>query len=199
MSSQGSSDSADTASSGPDAAVDPSASAPTEPQDSEAPRQAGSTSAKKRSFRLWIAGFLVAGLAVALSISALTSQLRVCDDIVARVGSQPAVRSCRPLEITDAPVILILLLALGFVLPDVRKISIAGVVELEREVHEQERRIEQLGSRIDMLVSSVASSRASIYFEQTLPSGTSVTLNEGVFAQKEQLLAEEIGELRDRD
>jgi len=66
-------------------------------------------------------------------------------------------------------------------------------------VHEQERRIEQLGSRIDMLVSSVASSRASIYFEQTLPSGTSVTLNEGVFAQKEQLLAEEIGELRDRD
>jgi len=133
-----------------------------------------------------------------MTFSALISHLRVCDDIVVRVGVKPTVQSCEPLEVTSTPVVLILLLALGFILPDMRRVSIAGVVELEREVHEQERRVDQLGNRIDMIVSSKASSSLSFSFEQTLPSGVSVTVDEGRFAQKERLLAEEIGELRDR-
>lgn len=142
---------------------------------------------------------LVAVVAVVVAISALTPHLRVCDDIVARVGSKPTFTSCQPLEITAAPVILILILALGFILPDVRRISIAGVVELEREVREQQQRVEQLASRIDLIVSSKSSSNVSFSFEQTLPSGVSVNVDEGQLAQKEQLLAEEIGELRDRE
>ena len=105
---------------------------------------------------------MLVALAVVTAYSHLTLHLRVCDDIVARVGTQPTVRSCRPLEVTDAPVILILILALGLILPDVQKITIAGVLELERKVDQQEQRVEHLASRIDMIVSTRSAANVSI-------------------------------------
>jgi hypothetical protein len=141
---------------------------------------------------------LLVALAVALAYSALTPHLRVCDDIVARVGSKATAASCEPLGITAAPVVVVLILALGLILPDVRKVSIAGVVELEREVREQEQRVERLASKIETVAAAKSSAQVNVRFEQTLPTGASVTVDEGMFAQKEQLLAEEIGGLRDR-
>lgn len=46
-------------------------------------------------------------------VSSLTSHLRVCDTV-----------ACRPLEPTDAPIVLTVLLAAGLMLPDLKRFKI---------------------------------------------------------------------------
>jgi hypothetical protein len=142
---------------------------------------------------------LILALAVVTAYSHLTSHLRVCEDIVARVGTKATVLSCRPLDVTDAPVIFVLILALLCILPDMQRIGIAGVVDLERRVDQQQQRVEHLASRIEMIVSTRSSANVNIgSFQQTLPADVSVTVDEGKLAEKEQLLAQEIGEAREQ-
>ena len=90
-------------------------------------------------------------LAVALTVAssfAHDSPLRQCQDVVATVGEAPVVETCRPLSVTDGPVLLLLTVFLVLLLPDVKSIKIAGVLELEREVKETRTEVEVLGSRV---------------------------------------------------
>ena len=67
----------------------------------------------RATVRLLVAGAIVVGLVVVTTISALSPHLRVCVDA-----------GCRPLTVTDAPVLLGLVLALGVITPDVRRLRI---------------------------------------------------------------------------
>src|ERR1700733_16168037 len=53
--------------------------------------------------------FLLLGWVALLWVSFQTSYLHICDDEVARVGHVPLVRSCRPLSVTDGPMLAILI------------------------------------------------------------------------------------------
>lgn len=99
---------------------------------------------------------------------------------------------------TDAPVILVLILAVACILPDMQRVRIAGVVELERRMDQQQQRVEHLASRIDTIVSSRSSANVSIgNFQQTLPADVSVTVDHEELAQKERRLEREIGGARE--
>ena len=75
--------------------------------------------------RLGVAGALLVLLLAVTTISALTPHLRVCD-----VGGT----GCRPLAISDAPVLLGLVLALGVILPDVQRLRVGPEgVDLTRD------------------------------------------------------------------
>lgn len=107
----------------------------------------------RRSLALCLFG---AGLVLTL-LSSLTSRLQTCVDQVARVGTVPAVRTCDPLSITDAPILVLLIGALVLLVPDLMKcmtaFEIPGVIRIERKVEEQGRRQEdilRLIQRIDV-------------------------------------------------
>lgn len=134
------------------------------------------------------AALLLAALIVATTVSHLTPHWRVCDDVVVRVGTLPTVRSCRPLAITDTPVVLGLIFIIGLIAPDFRRISVAGVLELEREVHDQERRLEALAAKIDVLTINATSARASVTFAQPLPPGVLISVSDETLAEKARRL-----------
>lgn len=79
----------------------------------------------------------------------------MCEDVVARVGSTPVAQSCRPLSITDAPILLAVLLFVLLILPDFSKISIAGFLDLERKVEAQVERTGELEKSFNQLQVSV--------------------------------------------
>ena len=97
--------------------------------------------------RLLVAGAIVVGLVVVTAISALGPHLRVCVDGV----------GCRPLTITDAPVLLGLVLALGVISPDVRRLRVGpeGVdltrdtVDPEDDLPEEQERLEVKAERFE--------------------------------------------------
>jgi len=115
----------------------------------------------------WLLAVLLVlgGLVIAL-LSSTGHEFRVCEDVVARVGKQPAVRSCRPLSITDAPVLLGLLLFVILILPDFTRISIVGFLALERKVAVQEDKTRFLESQVVALQTVQAS--ASVIHTDTL-------------------------------
>jgi hypothetical protein len=127
-------------------------------------------------------------LIAAAAVSALSPHLRVCDDIVVSVGSQPTALTCRPLEATDTVVILGLILIVGLVTPDFRRVSVAGILELEREVQEQESRIDGLAAKVEMLTVNASSSHATILFSPPLPEGVVISVDEEKLAQKARRL-----------
>jgi len=90
--------------------------------------------------RLNITIVLVLGSLALVWVSFLTPYLHTCDDQVARVGRLALVQSCRPLSVTDPPV-LAMLIAAGLLLfslfPDLSALEIFGVFRLERQLKEQ--------------------------------------------------------------
>jgi hypothetical protein len=138
----------------------------------------------------WIAASVILVILIVLSlVSASTPHLRVCDEVVAQVGTLPTIRTCRPLEFTDLPVVLGLILIIGLVAPDFKRVSIAGVVELEREVREQGHRVENLAGKIEQLTISASSARASInYYERPLPPDVDIVVSDETLAEKTRRL-----------
>jgi hypothetical protein len=70
--------------------------------------------------------FLCAAIAVT-AVSSLTDNLRVCE-------AAPEMQNgvvCRPLTIKDAPVVLLTATALLFVLPDLKRLNVSGLVDIE--------------------------------------------------------------------
>jgi hypothetical protein len=59
-----------------------------------------------------------------LLVSAFTSDLRVCSDEVARVGSTALAHSCGAMSLTDAPSLALLLIAGVLLLPDLSAFEI---------------------------------------------------------------------------
>jgi hypothetical protein len=153
----------------------------------------GSTT-KLDFWRRLVAFALLGGLVAVVVWSNLTGHLRVCDDLVARVGSQPVVRSCRPLSTTDAPVIALFVFIGALFFPDLTSIKIAGVVELAREVKQQETRTESLERKFDILsvnmnaAASSAETHVHNYYDRTLGPGEQVHFDEQELRQKENRL-----------
>jgi hypothetical protein len=79
-------------------------------------------------------------------ISSQGNHLQACPDGVGR--------PCRSLQFGDAPVIVALILAAALLLPDLRRLSIGGLVELERTVRETQ--VEVSDARREIAALSVA-------------------------------------------
>lgn len=107
------------------------------------------------------------GLTIAL-LSATNHGFQVCEDLVARVGTKPAVRSCRPLGATDAPFLVGLLLVVLLLMPDFTRISIVGFVELERKVTVQEEKTRTLETQVIALQTVQASASARVIHAENL-------------------------------
>lgn len=113
--------------------------------------------------RPWTTARWAAVLLLSVSISVVAVQgaaardpwLQVCATDLANVGTVAAVRVCRAPSVADpvflGPLILIVLL----LLPDVTRIGIAGVLELERTVSEQKVRTENLENSVATLTAQL--------------------------------------------
>lgn len=121
------------------------------------------TSGERRSWtwrrgRVLGAALVLLILIVVTSVGSFTDLLRVCD-----VPAGPDTM-CRPLSLADPPVILGILLALGFLLPDVQTLRIgADGVEIEKDTVGED---EDLTGRVDLLERKI-----ELYREPTPPSG----------------------------
>lgn len=107
---------------------------------------------KLTSARRILAVLLVAAWIVVTWISFETSYLQVCSDHIARVGNAPLVRSCDPLGLTDAPLLVLLGAAVLLLLPDVSSLEIPGILRLERRIEAQVDRQEKIAEEIKNLV-----------------------------------------------
>ena len=77
--------------------------------------------------------------------------MRTCDEDVARVGSTALVKACRPLTITDGPILAVLIIVGILLLPDLSALEIPGVLRVERKLEEQVRRQDEIITMIHRL------------------------------------------------
>jgi hypothetical protein len=85
-------------------------------------------------------------------------------------------------------VILGLILVAGLIARDFRRVSVAGILELEREVQEQERRIDGLVAKVEMLTINASSAHATVLFTPSLPEGVVIPVDEETLAEKARKL-----------
>lgn len=93
--------------------------------------------------RLAAAGFFAAALVLIL-ISSFTSHLQTCAEQIARVGTVPTMRTCDPMSIDTAPVLILVIAAGVCLLPEWNVFEIPGVLRVEKKVEEQGRRQEEM-------------------------------------------------------
>lgn len=104
-----------------------------------------------KSRRRWAAGLLLLGWTVVLWLSSFASWPHVCDDEIARVGTTPLVTSCRPLTVTDAPMLAVLIIVGILLLPEITVLEIPGVLRLERELKDQAKRQDDILATVNRL------------------------------------------------
>lgn len=109
-----------------------------------------------KGVRRGLAGVLLTGWLAMLMVSAWTTQLQVCNDEVARVGSTALVKSCGSLSITDAPSLALLVVVGILLFPDLSSLEIPGVLRVERKLEEQAKRQEDIAAMIQRLELSIA-------------------------------------------
>jgi hypothetical protein len=100
--------------------------------------------------RAGVATLLLSWLAV-IWVSFQTPYLKTCDDQIARVGTVALPRSCRPLSITDAPTLALLVGAGILLFPDLSALEITGLFRLEKQIKEQAKRQEEIVALIQNL------------------------------------------------
>lgn len=98
-----------------------------------------------------LAVLVLAGTAAVAGVSALTPHLRVCEQVVAQVGDEAVAQTCRPIGLADPTLILAAGAAVLLLLPDLRRVNIAGLFELERRVEEQQDQTEELRDQVSEL------------------------------------------------
>lgn len=91
-----------------------------------------------------LASMFLLGWVVVAWVSYQTPYLQACSDQIARVGNSPLIRSCEPLSLVDAPMLVLLVAGVILLLPDLTAIEIPGFLRLERQVAEQGRRQDEL-------------------------------------------------------
>ena len=108
-----------------------------------------------------------------------------------------SVEVCRPLNLTDPPIALGLALGLILLLPDLRRLSIAGVVELETKVNEQAARQDTLERQLHLLMMSQRQSQDNRvqFFAPPLPESADVAATvENLESRAEAYLRDEGGD-----
>ena len=126
-------------------------------------------SRRGRTIRWICAGLLLAGLLVVTTVSTQTGQLRICEDTVVHATSHTITKVCRPFKITDTPVILVLIFIVGLISPEFRKINVIGLVELERELSDQEARLNALELRVTTISTNASAAAANLYIGSIPP------------------------------
>jgi hypothetical protein len=119
-----------------------------------------------RLLRRVLAALLLVGLLAIAASSSLAERPRVCEEQLAQVGTQPIARSCRPVQATDPPFILGVLVILALVLPDFSKIEILGFLSLQRRLQEQEERqtgLETQLQNLNLRILQQVSQRTNVY------------------------------------
>jgi hypothetical protein len=101
--------------------------------------------------RRLVAVLLLVAWIVMLLVSSLSSNLRTCDDQIARVGGTALVRSCAPLSFASAPSLAVLIIVGVLLLPDLSVLEIPGVLRVERKLEEQAKRQDDIFALIHRL------------------------------------------------
>lgn len=113
-------------------------------------KMASGERAGRRGARWFAAGLLLAGLAVTTAVSASTTYLRVC-------SLSPADGElCRAMLLSDPPVVAVFALAGLLLLPDLSKVKIGGVLELEGMIAETSRKVEASDAKIERVLQQVS-------------------------------------------
>jgi hypothetical protein len=118
--------------------------------------------------RLLATALFAAGLVLTL-LSSLTPDLHTCTEQIARVGTVPEVRTCDPLSITAAPVLVLLIGSVALLTPDLMKYAttfeIPGIIRIEKQVEEQGKRQEDILRLIQQIeVSQSQNQRQQVIF-----------------------------------
>jgi hypothetical protein len=95
------------------------------------------------------------------------------------------VSACRPMQITDGPIVMGLLVVVLLILPDFSKISIAGFLDLERKLEEQEDRTRQI-------------ERSLLTVESNLSQSLSLHLHAGNFLGEDESVDARLQRLREK-
>lgn len=114
--------------------------------DEESHRVSGSMKARRI-----VTAILLAGVVAAIWVSFETHHLRTCQVLVARVGTAPLASSCRPLSVTDAPMLAVLIVVGILLIPELSALEIPGVIRLERQLKQQARRQDEVVAAIQRL------------------------------------------------
>lgn len=101
---------------------------------------------------------------------------------VAVPATSSTVVSCRPLQITDPQVLVAVLLAMLLLLPDLKSLKIAGLVEIERSAVKAADAAAKASEAVTMHLQALARSEsrasANINFSGTLPPGALIEVSE---------------------
>ena len=125
------------------------------------------------------------GVLFVVWLSFLTSHLQTCDDQVARVGNAALVKSCRPMAVTDAPVLTLLIVAGLLLWPELAALEIFGVFRLERRLEEQAKRQEDIVAMVHRLEVS-QQQRTQVTTTLNVTSATAARAGELVAIQDEK-------------
>jgi hypothetical protein len=135
---------------------------------------------------------LLAGAAI---WSNTTSHLRVCVDTITTISARPVVQLCHPMGVTDAPVVLVLIVVGALMLPDISTIKIGGLIELERSVKESVKEQEKLTENVERILNQVSTNaQAIVYNYPQLQPGEPVPFEPGQFDQKAREFREALAE-----
>ena len=121
--------------------------------------------------------------------SFLTSHLQTCDDQVAEVGRLALVKSCRPMTVTDAPVLALLIVTGLLLWPELAALEIFGVFRLERRLEAQAKRQEDIVAmihRLELSMSQQQSQEQRTQVNLNLMTGTAVRAGELAALQDEK-------------
>lgn len=126
---------------------------------------------RKRA-RWIVAGVLLVGLAVAATISGFTPHLRVCAQSADGAGE------CRPMDVSDLHVVTTFVLVALLLLPDLSKVKIGGLIELERTVADTSRKVEVADAKLERVLQQMAAmSFANSQSDASASNSQNLTLN----------------------
>lgn len=134
-----------------------------------------------------LAGLILASALVAAIGSAMRADWRICrEDAVRSASDTQIVEVCGPLLVTDAPMVVSLILGVLLLAPDFQRVTIPGVLELESKVEAQARRQDVLEQRIGLLAQQATTVRQDVNVEVLPPSADLATVAESVEERAER-------------
>lgn len=144
--------------------------------------------------RRLVAGALLLGAICFVTVSNLQGKWRVCEETSTTTeGKISTTKKCRPIVVTDAPIVLLTILMTALVAPDLAKIKIAGLLEVERKIDEQKATVAEISHKIDILsVKAEASASSGVFMgphfwvspDRTWPPGRPINMDKNKLAEK---------------
>jgi hypothetical protein len=140
------------------------------------------------------AGVVLLLLTGAVIWSNATSHLWVCVDTITTISTRPVVHLCHPLGVTDAPVVLVLVVVAALMFQDISTIKIGGLIELERSVKESVKEQEKLTENVERILNQVSTNAQAIVNNYYWQPGEFFPPNPDQFARKTREFKEALAE-----